>query len=91
LSTFDVSKVLQREASFLHPEQGEHKHDPTISSVGMQFDGPKHAGKLNSWLTALLLLLLLRDHGVDIVRSKGVPNLMHGSGARTSSSARTCR
>jgi len=76
IKAFDLSKVLQREGSCLHPEQGEQKHDLTVSNVGMQFYGPLHARKLNSWLRALL-----RIHGVDIFGSEGMLNL-HGSGAR---------
>ena len=76
IKAFDLSKVLQREGSCLHPEQGGQKHDLTVSNVGMQFYGPLHAGKLNSRLR-----VLLRDHKFDIFVSKGVLYL-HGSGAR---------
>merc|ERR1711935_404110 len=47
-----------------------------MGSVGIEFAGALDLGKLNTWLTALL-----REHGVDIFRSKGVLHVA-GSGAR---------
>jgi len=72
---FDLSRVLQVEADFLDTE-GEHMHDDSVSSVGIEFVGSLDLPKLNTWLTALL-----RDRGVDIFRSKGVLNVS-GSNAR---------
>lgn len=72
---FDLSRVLQVEEDFLDTE-GEHQHDDSVTSVGIEFAGALDLGKLNTWLTALL-----RDKGVDIFRSKGVLHV-HGSDAR---------
>jgi len=72
---FDLSRVLQVEEDFLDTE-GEHMHDDSVTSVGIEFEGSLEMSKLNTWLTALL-----RDKGVDLFRSKGVLNVA-GSDAR---------
>merc|ERR1712194_837337 len=58
---FDLSRVLQVEADFLDTE-GEHMHDDSVSSVGIEFVGSLDLPKLNTWLTALL-----RDRGVHML------------------------
>eukprot|EP00536_Pseudo-nitzschia_multiseries_P013382 jgi/Psemu1/68688/estExt_Genemark1.C_5700011 len=75
IGAFDLAKVLQKEEDFLDTD-AEHEHDASVSSVGIQFEGELNLHKLNTWLT-----ILLRDHGVDIFRSKGILNV-HGSDAR---------
>lgn len=75
VKAFDLAKVLQKEEDFLDTD-GEHEHDATVSSVGIEFEGALDLNHLNTWLT-----VLLRDNGVDIFRSKGILNIA-GSDAR---------
>jgi len=75
IRAFDLNKVLQREEDFLNT-QAEHQHDNTVTSISIQFEGALDLVKLNSWLQ-----ILLRDHGVNIFRSKGVLSIQ-GSDAR---------
>jgi G3E family GTPase len=72
---FDLSRVLQVEEDFLDTE-GEHMHDDSVTSVGIEFDGALDLALLNAWLVKML-----RENGVDLFRSKGVLNVA-GSDAR---------
>jgi len=72
---FDLNRVLQKEEDFLDTD-GDHQHDTSVSSVGIEFEGSLDLNKLNTWLT-----VLLRDNGVNIFRSKGILNIA-GSNAR---------
>jgi G3E family GTPase len=72
---FDLNSVLQKEEDFLDTD-GDHQHDTSVSSVGIEFEGSLDLNKLNTWLT-----VLLRDNGVNIFRSKGILNIA-GSDAR---------
>ena len=67
--------VLQVEEDFLDTE-GEHQHDDSVTSVGIELAGSLDLEKLNLWLSKLL-----QERGVDIFRSKGVLNVA-GSDAR---------
>jgi len=75
VKAFDLQRVLQVEEDFLNTE-GEHMHDESVSSVGIEFDGELDLEKLDTWLTTLL-----REKGVHLFRCKGVLNV-HGSDAR---------
>eukprot|EP00531_Pseudo-nitzschia_arenysensis_P015693 CAMPEP_0116137028 /NCGR_PEP_ID=MMETSP0329-20121206/12041_1 /TAXON_ID=697910 /ORGANISM="Pseudo-nitzschia arenysensis, Strain B593" /LENGTH=355 /DNA_ID=CAMNT_0003631939 /DNA_START=62 /DNA_END=1129 /DNA_ORIENTATION=+ len=75
VKAFDLNKVLQKEEFFLDTS-GEHEHDTSVTSVGIEFDGALDLNRLNTWLT-----VLLRDNGVNIFRSKGILNIA-GSDAR---------
>mmetsp|Transcript_59682 Transcript_59682/g.69757 ORF Transcript_59682/g.69757 Transcript_59682/m.69757 type:complete len:354 (-) Transcript_59682:66-1127(-) len=75
VKAFDLSRVLQVEEDFLDTE-GEHMHDNSVSSVGIEFDGGLDLTMLNAWLSKML-----RENGVDLFRSKGVLNVA-GSDAR---------
>ena len=75
IRAFDLAKVLQREEDFLDVD-ATHQHDGSVTSVGIDAEGALDLGRLNSWLEALL-----REHGVDIFRSKGVLHIA-GSDAR---------
>jgi G3E family GTPase len=44
-----------------------HRHDDTVSSVGLEFDGAFDEARLNAWLGRLL-----RERGTDIFRMKGI-------------------
>lgn len=45
--------------------EGEHQHDSTVTSVGIEFKGDLDVGKAQKWLSELL-----QEKGVDIFRSK---------------------
>ena len=45
----------------------DHEHDEEVTSVGIALPGDFHLEKLNGWLSQLL-----REHGQDIFRMKGV-------------------
>ena len=73
---FSLERVLQVEEDFLDTD-GEHMHDDTVTSVGIEFEGELDLDKLNLWLARLL-----REKGVDIFRSKGVLNVAGAGDAR---------
>ena len=75
VQAFDLDSILQREEDFLNPD-GEHAHDESVTSVGIEFDGALQLDALNRWLTRML-----QEKGVDIFRCKGVLNVK-GSDAR---------
>lgn len=66
INAFDLKKTLALDESFLDTE-GEHKHDKTVSSVGIVIEGEFFPDKIQSWLSKLL-----QTKGADIFRSKGV-------------------
>ena len=65
VGAFDLARVLEHEPTFL--DEGEHQHDLSVSSVGIEIDGEFDNDKLNAWLCQLL-----RTKGTDIFRSKGI-------------------
>jgi G3E family GTPase len=66
---FDLDATLRTEPGFLDPD-GEHLHDQSVTSVGIEIDGSVDVPRLNTWLGALL-----STRGPDLFRSKGVLNL----------------
>jgi len=66
IHAFDLDKTLANDASFLD-DGGEHRHDNRVSSVGIDLQGQVDICKLDTWLGDLL-----KDHGKDIFRAKGV-------------------
>lgn len=66
INKFDLSRVMEMDSEFLNVD-GEHQHDSTVTSVGIEFAGALDMNKLNAWLSRLL-----EKKGVDIFRSKGV-------------------
>jgi G3E family GTPase len=62
----DHTQVLAMDSAFFDTE-GDHKHDMTVSSVGIVIEGQFIPDKLNEWLSRLL-----RTKGADIFRSKGI-------------------
>ena len=66
---FDLDAILTAEPQFLDPE-GEHQHDQSVTSVGIETEGTVEPEALNTWLGALLA-----TRGQDLFRSKGVLNL----------------
>jgi G3E family GTPase len=65
VGAFDLSRVLENDPQFL--EAGDHQHDATVGSVGIETAGEVDVDKLNAWLGELL-----STKGVDIFRSKGI-------------------
>jgi len=65
---FDLSRVLEVDPQFL--EESEHMHDQSITSVGIEVDGPVDLEKINEWLG-----WLLREKGTEIFRMKGILNI----------------
>lgn len=64
VGAFDLSRALDLDPAFL--TDGEHQHDQTVTSVGIQADGDVAVDRFNEWLG-----WLLATKGVDIFRSKG--------------------
>lgn len=65
---FELSRVLEVDPQFL--EESEHVHDQSITSVGIEVDGPVDLDKINDWLG-----WLLREKGTEIFRMKGILNI----------------
>lgn len=49
------------------PQDGEHQHDSSVTSVGIQAKGQLSFERVNAWLSGLM-----QEKGADIFRSKGV-------------------
>jgi len=62
---FDLTRALDLDPAFL--TDGEHQHDATVTSVGIELPGELDLERLNEWLGELL-----STKGADIFRSKGV-------------------
>eukprot|EP00882_Tetradesmus_deserticola_P030398 GHRQ01034121.1.p1 GENE.GHRQ01034121.1~~GHRQ01034121.1.p1 ORF type:complete len:293 (+),score=79.84 GHRQ01034121.1:272-1150(+) len=56
-----------------HHSHLDHKHDSSVTSVGIVSDGSADMRKLNAWLSGLL-----QERGPDLFRSKGILAI-HGS------------
>lgn len=65
---FDLNNALQIDPEFL--SDITHEHDDTVGSVALSEAGELDGAKLNAWLGGLL-----RDHGPDIFRMKGILNI----------------
>ncbi len=52
-----------------HPPRGtkRSRHESSVTSVGLQCEGPVDMNAINAWLSGLL-----REHGKDLYRSKGI-------------------
>ncbi|HEY4410948.1 MAG TPA: GTP-binding protein [Acidimicrobiia bacterium] len=65
VGAFDLDRVLDLDPQFL--DSGEHLHDETVTSVGIDLPGEVEPRRLNDWLGRLLA-----EKGVDIFRMKGI-------------------
>jgi G3E family GTPase len=65
VGAFDLSRTLSLDPAFL--DQGEHLHDTSVTSVGIELAGQVDPERLNKWLGKLLA-----EKGVDIFRMKGI-------------------
>ncbi len=68
VSAFDLNKALQIDPDFL--DETAHEHDETVGSVALVESGEIDNDKLEAWIGELL-----RDHGPDIFRMKGILNM----------------
>ena len=68
VGAFDLNRVLENEPTFL--DDGDHQHDQSVTSVGIEMEGAVAIDKLNDWLG-----WLLSTKGTDIFRMKGVLNV----------------
>ena len=60
-----IAPVVEREFA------AGHTHDAEVSSVGIHLEGALDRERLNAWLSELL-----REHGADIFRMKGIMNVV---------------
>merc|ERR1712013_477264 len=67
VGAFDVSRVLDFEPEFLTNLDEEHKHDESVTSVSVKFEGELLTQALRDWIGKLL-----RTKGADLFRYKGV-------------------
>ncbi|MEO1592831.1 MAG: GTP-binding protein [Cyanobacteria bacterium J06632_22] len=68
IKAFDLNQALQIDPDFLGEDA--HEHDETVGSIALVESGELDGEKLNNWLGELL-----RDHGPDIFRMKGILNI----------------
>lgn len=68
ISAFDLNNALQIDPEFL--SETAHEHDETVASIAIVEPGALHGDRLNAWMGELL-----RDHGPDIFRMKGILNI----------------
>jgi G3E family GTPase len=66
ISAFSLEKTLEMDPEFLDTE-GEHEHDPSVSSTSTKFDGYLNVNKLNEWIGEIIQTM-----GADLFRYKGV-------------------
>ena len=66
LDAFSLDRVLEVEPDFLDSDH-DHEHDDDVTSVSFVSDTPLDLDKFESWFGNLL-----RTHGQDILRSKGI-------------------
>ncbi|USJ01260.1 GTP-binding protein [Xanthomonas prunicola] len=69
LAAFTLERVLEIEPDFLDEGQ-THEHEEDIGSVSLQLQQPLDPMRFQQWFGALL-----RDHGTDILRCKGILDL----------------
>ena len=67
VSAFDIKRVLDFEPEFLTNLDEEHKHDQTVTSVSVKFEGELLTMALQNWIQKLLV-----QKGADLFRYKGV-------------------
>ncbi len=67
VSAFDLKRVLDFEPEFLTNLDEEHKHDDTVTSVSVKFEGELLTMALQNWIQKLLV-----TKGADLFRYKGV-------------------
>merc|ERR1712100_462046 len=66
IGAFDLDRTLEMDPEFLNTE-GEHEHDNTVTSLGVDLEGDVDLSMLEGWIGKLL-----QTKAVDIYRMKGV-------------------
>ena len=66
ISSFDLEKTLEMDPEFLDTE-GEHEHDPSVSSTSVKFAGFLNQNELSGWIQEIIQTM-----GADLFRYKGV-------------------
>ena len=66
ICAFSLEKTLELDPEFLNTE-GEHEHDPTVSSTSTKFEGFLNVKKLNNWISEII-----QNMGATLFRYKGV-------------------
>ena len=66
ISAFKLEKTLEMDPEFLNTE-GEHEHDPRVSSTSTKFEGFLNVKKLNMWISEII-----QEMGANLFRYKGV-------------------
>lgn len=69
INSFSLEKTLEMDPEFLNTE-GEHEHDPTVSSTSTKFEGFLNVAKLNNWIDEII-----QSMGANLFRYKGVLNV----------------
>jgi G3E family GTPase len=67
---FDLDRIVANDPHFLDPHRHDHDHSDGVKSVSFSFDRPVDPQKFESWIG-----MVLRLHGQDIFRSKGILNV----------------
>jgi G3E family GTPase len=66
IGAFDLEKTLEMDPEFLDTE-AEHEHDDRVTSTSMKFEGELNVNKLERYIGSLM-----REHGENLFRYKGV-------------------
>ena len=66
IQAFNLEKTLEMDPEFLDTE-GEHEHDPSVSSTSTKFEGFLNVNKLNNWIGEIIQTM-----GANLFRYKGV-------------------
>merc|ERR1711998_349239 len=66
LNSFDFDRTVEMDPEFLNTE-GEHEHDNSVTSMGVDIPGDVDLSLLEKWIQTLL-----KEKGTNIYRMKGV-------------------
>ena len=66
INAFRLEKTLEMDPEFLNTD-GEHEHDPSVSSTSTKFEGYLNVKKLNMWISDII-----QNMGANLFRYKGV-------------------
>jgi G3E family GTPase len=66
IKSFDLARTLEMDPEFLDTE-GEHEHDPSVSSTSTKFEGFLNTNKLQRWIGEIV-----QEMGANLFRYKGV-------------------
>jgi len=66
INAFSLEKTLEMDPEFLNTE-GEHEHDPSVSSTSTKFEGYLNVNQLSMWISEII-----REMGANLFRYKGV-------------------